>query len=146
MVDLPFGQQGRKLLEDGLDEVRWKRGHRRTPSSGSLENSPDDRASCVRFPFRVIVPYPRKLLACVLTPLAAKDAVISRWVHDGRTMEPPDALHDFRRSFYECFHRRSDALFELTDAILGTDAAAPSPVHLSLRPAHRRGWGASTRL
>jgi DDE superfamily endonuclease len=56
-------------------------------------------------------------------------------------MEPPDALHDFRRSFYECFHRRSDALFELTDAFLGTDAAAPSPVHLSLRPAHRRGWG-----
>src|SRR5215207_359421 len=25
-----------------------------TPSSGSLENSPDDRASRVRFPFRVI--------------------------------------------------------------------------------------------
>ena len=56
-------------------------------------------------------------------------------------MEPSDALHDFRRSFYECLHRRSDALFELTDAILSTDAAAPSPVHLSLRPAHRRGWG-----
>ena len=47
----------------------------------------------------------------------------------------------FRRSFYECLRRRSDALFELADAILGTDAAAPSPVHLSLRPAHRRGWG-----
>jgi DDE superfamily endonuclease len=56
-------------------------------------------------------------------------------------MGPPDALHDFRRSFYECLRRRGDALFELTDAILGTDAAAPSPVHLSLRPAHRRGWG-----
>src|SRR3712207_3982891 len=56
-------------------------------------------------------------------------------------MEPSDALHDFRRSFYECLHRRGDALFELTDAILTTDAAAPSPVHLSLQPAHRRGWG-----
>src|ERR671912_954331 len=56
-------------------------------------------------------------------------------------MEPSDALHDFRCSFYECLQRRKDALFELTDAILGTDAAAPSPVHLSLRPAHRRGWG-----
>jgi hypothetical protein len=56
-------------------------------------------------------------------------------------MGPPDALHDFRRSFYECLRRRKGALFELTDAILGTDAAAPSPVHLSLRPAHRRGWG-----
>ena len=47
----------------------------------------------------------------------------------------------FRRSFYECLHRRNDALFELTDAILSADAAAPSPVHLSLQPAHRRGWG-----
>jgi hypothetical protein len=56
-------------------------------------------------------------------------------------MEPSDALHDFRCSFYECLHRRADALFELTDAILSTDAAAPSPVHLSLQPAHRRGWG-----
>jgi hypothetical protein len=54
---------------------------------------------------------------------------------------PPDALRAFRRSFYECLNRRSDALFELTDAILSTDASAPSPVHLSLQPAHRRGWG-----
>jgi hypothetical protein len=56
-------------------------------------------------------------------------------------MEPSDALQTFRRSFYECLHRRGDALFELADAILSTDAAAPSPVHLSLQPAHRRGWG-----
>jgi hypothetical protein len=54
---------------------------------------------------------------------------------------PPDALRAFRRSLYECLHRRGDALFELTDAILSTDASAPSPVHLSLQPAHRRGWG-----
>src|SRR5215210_4141994 len=56
-------------------------------------------------------------------------------------MEPSDALQTFRRSFYECLHRRSDALFELADAILSTDVAAPSPVHLSLQPAYRRGWG-----
>jgi hypothetical protein len=56
-------------------------------------------------------------------------------------MGPSDALRDFRRSFYECLHRRGDALFELTDAILSADAAAPSPVHLSLQPTHRRGWG-----
>ena len=62
-------------------------------------------------------------------------------MHDGRIMEPCDALQTFRRSFYECLHRRGDALFELADAILSTDAAAPSPVHLSLQPAHRRGWG-----
>jgi hypothetical protein len=57
-------------------------------------------------------------------------------------MEPPDALHAFRRSFYdECLHRRSDALFELAEAILVADGAAPSPAHLSLQASHRRGWG-----
>jgi hypothetical protein len=55
-------------------------------------------------------------------------------------MEPYDALHAFRRSFYECLHPRADALFELTDAILTADAV-PSPVHLSLQASHRRGWG-----
>jgi hypothetical protein len=56
-------------------------------------------------------------------------------------MEPPDALRNFRRSFYECFHRRRDALFELADAILTADGTTPSPAHLSLQPPHRRGWG-----
>src|SRR5215216_2998561 len=56
-------------------------------------------------------------------------------------MEPSDALRAFRRSFYECLHRRSDALFELADAILTADGAAPSPAHLSLQASHRRGWG-----
>jgi DDE superfamily endonuclease len=56
-------------------------------------------------------------------------------------MEPSDALHSFRHSLYECLHRRGDALFELTDAILGADATVPSPVHLSLKASHRRGWG-----
>jgi hypothetical protein len=62
-------------------------------------------------------------------------------VHDGRILEPPDALRAFRRSLYECFNRRGDALFELADAILSADGAAPSPVHLSLQASHRRGWG-----
>ena len=52
-----------------------------------------------------------------------------------------DALRAFRRSLYECFHRRRDALFELADAILTADGAAPSPAHLSLQASHRRGWG-----
>jgi len=56
-------------------------------------------------------------------------------------MEPPDTLRAFRRSFYECFHRRRDALFELADAILSADGVAPSPAHLSLQVPHRRGWG-----
>ncbi len=56
-------------------------------------------------------------------------------------MEPSDALRAFRRSFYECFHRRADALFELADDILTADGTAPSPAHLSLQASHRRGWG-----
>jgi len=55
-------------------------------------------------------------------------------------MESSDALHAFRHSLYGCLHRRADALFELTDAILTADAV-PSPVHLSLQASHRRGWG-----
>jgi hypothetical protein len=55
-------------------------------------------------------------------------------------MEPLDILHAFRNSLYRCFDRRSDALFELTDALLTQDGDAPSPAHLSLQPAHRRGW------
>lgn len=51
-----------------------------------------------------------------------------------------DALYRFRLSLYECFDRRTDALFELTDALL-TAGVVPSPVHLSLEASHRRGWG-----
>jgi hypothetical protein len=51
-------------------------------------------------------------------------------------MEPSDALHAFRCSLYECLHRRGDALFELTDAIL-TAGSVPSPPHLSLAKTDR---------
>jgi hypothetical protein len=51
-----------------------------------------------------------------------------------------DTFRAFRSSLYDCLYRRADALFELTDAIL-TAEAGPSPVHLSLQPSHRRGWG-----
>ncbi len=56
-------------------------------------------------------------------------------------MGSSDALRAFRRSFYECLHRRGDALFELADAILAANGTAPSPAHLSLQASHRRGWG-----
>lgn len=55
-------------------------------------------------------------------------------------MEPIDALRTFRDSLYRCFDQRADALFELGDALL-TAGVVPSPVHLSLEPSHRRGWG-----
>lgn len=53
---------------------------------------------------------------------------------------PLACLQDFRAALYACCERRADALFELTDALLTADPA-PSPVHLSLAPLHRRGWG-----
>lgn len=50
------------------------------------------------------------------------------------------ALWDFRAALYRCFGRRADALFEVSDALLSA-GPLPSPVHLSLKPVHRRGWG-----
>jgi DDE superfamily endonuclease len=58
-------------------------------------------------------------------------------------MDPSTAFDDlrtFRHALHRCFDRRADALFELGDAILSA-GVVPSPVHLSLEPAHRRGWG-----
>ena len=51
-----------------------------------------------------------------------------------------DTLRHSRSSLHECFHRRADAPFELSDAIL-TAGVVASPVHLSLQPSHLRGWG-----
>ena len=58
-------------------------------------------------------------------------------------MEPSAAfrtLGTFRHSLYKCLHRRADALFELTDALLTADTV-PSLAHLSLEALHRRRWG-----
>ena len=49
-------------------------------------------------------------------------------------------LQVFRNRFFACLKRRSDALFELCDALIAAQTT-PSPVHLSLVPVHRRGWG-----
>ena len=57
-----------------------------------------------------------------------------------RLRDPALGLSAFRSRLYGCFGRRADALFELTDAILTTNAN-PSLVHLSLASVHRRGWG-----
>src|SRR5215218_9945683 len=50
------------------------------------------------------------------------------------------ALRTFRTALRACFTRRRDALFELADALL-TGSPVTAPVHLSLAPVHRRGWG-----
>lgn len=53
---------------------------------------------------------------------------------------PNGILRRFRDAFYACLQRRSDALFELTEAIL-TASKVHSLPHLSLEGVHRRGWG-----
>src|SRR3712207_2851685 len=50
MVGVVLGQQRFGLLPDGFDDVWWERGHGYPPSSGSVENSPDDgNISCPFF-------------------------------------------------------------------------------------------------
>lgn len=51
-------------------------------------------------------------------------------------------LAGLRVAFYECLHRRADALFELCDAVLCADGPVDSLVGLSLTVEHRRGHGA----
>src|SRR5829696_3328940 len=48
----------------------------------------------------------------------------------------------FRREFYASLAARSDALFELTDAVLCSDGPVTSLVELTLLAEHRRGHGA----
>jgi hypothetical protein len=51
-------------------------------------------------------------------------------------------LGAFRTELHACCTRRADALFDLADALLCAPAV-PSVAHLSLEPAHRRGWGSA---
>lgn len=51
-------------------------------------------------------------------------------------------LAGFRRDFYQCLHRRADALFELGDAVLCASGPVTSLPELTLDPVHRRGHGA----
>jgi hypothetical protein len=54
---------------------------------------------------------------------------------------PLARLGAFRTELHACFTRRADALLELGDALLGSQAPFPSLPHLSLEPVHQRGWG-----
>jgi hypothetical protein len=51
-----------------------------------------------------------------------------------------EGLRAFRTALHDCFYRRADALFELSDALLTAESVTSLP-HLSLQAAHRRGWG-----
>jgi hypothetical protein len=53
-------------------------------------------------------------------------------------------LQAFRAGLHGCCTRRADALVDLTDALLSAPGPVASLPRLSLEPAHRRGWAAST--
>ena len=57
-------------------------------------------------------------------------------------VEALDVLSGFRTDFYDCLSARSDALFELVDALLCAPGPVKSLVDLVLSPEHRRGHGA----
>jgi hypothetical protein len=57
-------------------------------------------------------------------------------------LAPAALLAAFRRDFYQCLKARTDALFELVDAVLCADGPVTSLVELSLTAEHRRGHGA----
>ncbi|MFD0743029.1 NF041680 family putative transposase [Phytohabitans flavus] len=57
-------------------------------------------------------------------------------------LAPAAWLAGFRRDYYQCLRARTDALFELTDAVLCADGPVTSLVELSLTAEHRRGHGA----
>ena len=63
-------------------------------------------------------------------------------VPDAGSVGEIGTLSAFRRGFYDCLHRRADALFELCDAVLCADGPVGSLVGLSLTAEHRRGHGA----
>ncbi|GGV55198.1 hypothetical protein GCM10010245_87410 [Streptomyces spectabilis] len=50
-------------------------------------------------------------------------------------------LSRFRTAFYGCLSARSDAYFELADALLCADGPTRAPVELSLLAEHQRGYG-----
>src|SRR5690349_23463216 len=58
------------------------------------------------------------------------------------TSTPQADLDRFRWEFYRSCTARSDALFELTDAVLCADGPVTSLVELTLLAEHRRGHGA----
>ncbi|MFE6849155.1 transposase, partial [Streptomyces sp. NPDC057686] len=62
-------------------------------------------------------------------------------LHRDAGREPLAELSRFRGEFYSCLTARSDALFELADAVLCGDGPVRSLAELSLVGEHRRGHG-----
>lgn len=66
-------------------------------------------------------------------------------LHHDAHREPLAQLSCFRGEFYACLTARSDALFELADAVLCGDGPVRSLAELSLVGEHRHPSDAQTR-
>ncbi|WP_228122895.1 NF041680 family putative transposase [Saccharothrix syringae] len=62
-------------------------------------------------------------------------------MHHARDAGAAGELSELRQEYYRCLTRRTDALFELTDAVLCTDGPVRSIAELSFTGEHRRGHG-----
>lgn len=67
-------------------------------------------------------------------------AVVTSLLSPNPSRQALTSMMVFRQNLMDCFTRRSDALFELTDAALAAGPVLSLP-HLSLDPLHRRGHG-----
>src|SRR4051812_27931818 len=67
---------------------------------------------------------------------------VMKIAHDAGVAAALGELSRFRSQFYGCLTARADALFELCDALLCTEAPVKSLVDLTLVAEHRRGHGA----
>jgi hypothetical protein len=82
------------------------------------------------------------IMCAVETLMIKPKAVKVSLLDDAARVESLTVLSRFRTDFYDCLTARTDALFELTDALLCSDGAVRSLVDLTLTPEHRRGHGA----
>lgn len=73
--------------------------------------------------------------------MSSTKAVRMSLLHRDAGQEPLVELSCFRGEFYSCLTARSDALFELADAVLCGDGPVRSLAELSLVGEHRRGHG-----
>jgi hypothetical protein len=78
--------------------------------------------------------------SCQGKKINTRASVIS--VHDSGLAVALGELSRFRQEFYQCMTARADALFEVAEAVLGTDGPVTSLVELSLAAEHRRSHGA----
>src|SRR5699024_10197725 len=71
-----------------------------------------------------------------------RTAAVMSLADDTAYVESLSTLSGFRTDLHRCLTRRTDTLFELTEAVLCTDGPITSPAEPTLTAEHQRGHGA----